>query len=158
MTKIISLQLHSTLVLGGDYQGTEELIVKSSEQGVFSDYMNRQQPRSVWTPLILPEDSLEAATPPPEMTAPPGDEEREEEEREVADQAPPIQPSARGGHQLVMDPGSQNIYLFGGWDGNQDLADFWVYSVTAAKWTLISSNTEADGGPPSRSCKRLSTR
>ena len=53
-------------MLRGDYQGTEELIVKSSEQGVFSKYMSSQQPRSVWTPLILPEDSLEAPTPPRE--------------------------------------------------------------------------------------------
>jgi len=145
-------ELHSTLVLRGDYQGTEELIVKSSEQGVFSKYMSSQQPRSVWTPLILPEDSLEAPTPPPEVTAPPGEEREEEEEEE---KLPPTQPTARGGHQLVMDPGSQMIYLFGGWDGNRDLSDFWAYNVALGKWTLISADTEADGGPPSRSCHKM---
>ena len=141
-------------MLRGDYQGTEELIVKSSEQGVFSKYMSSQQPRSVWTPLILPEDSLEAPTPPPEVTAPPG-EEREEEEEEEEEKLPLTQPTARGGHQLVMDPGSQMIYLFGGWDGNRDLSDFWAYNVALGKWTLISADTEADGGPPSRSCHKM---
>ena len=28
-----------------------------------------------------------------------------------------------------MDSTAQSIYLFGGWDGNQDLADFWSYHV-----------------------------
>merc|ERR1719204_3005440 len=54
-----------------------------------------------------------------------------------------------------MDPGSKMIYLFGGWDGNRDLSDFWAYNVALGKWTLISADTEADGGPPSRSCHKM---
>ena len=46
--------------------------------------------------------------------------------------------------------GGGTIYLFGGWDGKQDLADFWAYDIATNKWTLISANTEKDGGPPSR--------
>ena len=55
----------------------------------------------------------------------------------------------------MMDPSSQMIYLFGGWDGNRDLSDFWAYNVALGKWTLISADTEADGGPPSRSCHKM---
>merc|ERR1712117_831832 len=74
---------------------------------------------------------------------------------EEEEKLPPTQPTARGGHQLVMDPGSQMIYLFGGWDGNRDLSDFWAYNVALGKWTLISADTEADRGPPSRSCHKM---
>ena len=46
--------------------------------------------------------------------------------------------------------GGGTIYLFGGWDGKQDLANFWAYDIATNKWTLSSANTEKDGGPPSR--------
>jgi len=34
--------------------------------------------------------------------------------------------------------------LFGGWDGTQDLADFWAYSVKENQWTCISRDTEKE--------------
>ncbi len=82
----------------------------------------------------------------------------------------PALPGCRGGHQMVMDsqaqvgweagsrrvvvklshlPFFQTIYLFGGWNGHHDLSDFWSYDVPSNVWTLISANTEADGGPRS---------
>ena len=30
----------------------------------------------------------------------------------------------------------QTIYLFGGWDGNQDLADFWSYHIPTNRLVL----------------------
>jgi len=36
----------------------------------------------------------------------------------------------------------ESVYLFGGWDGTRDLADFWVYLTTSNKWTCLSKNTE----------------
>ena len=36
------------------------------------------------------------------------------------------------------------IYLYGGWDGNKDLADMWSYHVPSAEWTCISKNTDED--------------
>ena len=68
---------------------------------------------------------------------------------------PPSQPGCRGGHQMVMDNQSQTIYLFGGWDGRQDLGDFWSYHIPNAKWTLLSANTEQDGGPSPRKEKQI---
>ncbi|XP_049964033.1 muskelin isoform X1 [Schistocerca serialis cubense] len=65
------------------------------------------------------------------------------------------QPGMRGGHQMCMDPFTETIYLFGGWDGNQDLSDLWTYHVPSRKWTLISKDTEAEGGPSARSCHKV---
>ena len=47
------------------------------------------------------------------------------------------------------------LYLFGGWDGNRDLADFWAFDISSGKWRLLSLNTEADGGPTPRSCHKM---
>lgn len=51
-------------------------------------------------------------------------------------------PGMRGGHQMVLDPTAELLYLFGGWDGNQDLSDLWVYNIISNKWTIICKNTE----------------
>lgn len=63
-------------------------------------------------------------------------------------------PCARGGHTSVMDPGRGIIYIFGGWDGTHDLADFWAYSTMQQRWMTLSLDTSAEdeGGPSSRSC------
>ncbi|XP_069681633.1 muskelin [Periplaneta americana] len=66
-----------------------------------------------------------------------------------------LQPGMRGGHQMCMDPYTETIYLFGGWDGNQDLSDLWAYHVPSHKWTLITKDTEAEGGPSARSCHKV---
>nr|CAD7399137.1 unnamed protein product [Timema cristinae] len=66
-----------------------------------------------------------------------------------------VQPGMRGGHQMCMDPYTETIYLFGGWDGNQDLSDLWTYHVPTRKWTLIMRDTEVEGGPSARSCHKM---
>ncbi|XP_046661321.1 muskelin isoform X2 [Homalodisca vitripennis] len=65
------------------------------------------------------------------------------------------QPGMRGGHQMCMDPNTETIYLLGGWDGNQDLSDLWTYQVSRREWTLISRDTELQGGPSARSCHKM---
>ena len=52
-------------------------------------------------------------------------------------------PGMRGGHQMVLDSNAEMLYLFGGWDGTQDLADLWAYNITTEKWTLICKDTES---------------
>ena len=47
------------------------------------------------------------------------------------------------------------LYLFGGWDGNRDLADFWAFDIANIKWKLLSIDTENDGGPSPRSCHKM---
>ena len=56
---------------------------------------------------------------------------------------------------IPSDVLTETIYLFGGWDGTQDLADFWSFHIPTQKWTLISSNTAEDGGPSARSCHKM---
>lgn len=36
----------------------------------------------------------------------------------------------------------ESVYLFGGWDGTRDLADFWVYHTPSNMWTCLFKNTE----------------
>ncbi|XP_012154161.1 muskelin 1 isoform X2 [Megachile rotundata] len=66
-----------------------------------------------------------------------------------------MKPGMRGGHQMVFDSSAELIYLFGGWDGNQDLSDLWSYSIATNKWTIICKDTEAVGGPSARSCHKM---
>lgn len=63
-------------------------------------------------------------------------------------------PSPRGGHVSVLDRTHGTMYLFGGWDGNQDLSDFWAYSIPSRRWTQLSPNVHDrdEGGPSARSC------
>lgn len=50
-------------------------------------------------------------------------------------------PGMRGGHQMVLDPSAEVLYLFGGWDGNQDLADLWLFDIDSSTWTCICKDT-----------------
>lgn len=65
-------------------------------------------------------------------------------------------PSARSGHAMCMDHDNGQIYLFGGWDGQKNLDDFWVFDVRSETWTLISYATQRDAnGPGPRSCHKM---
>jgi len=119
-------KLHKTLVEAGSYEETENCIKQDCENGLFDSYLNSQECKPIWK-LINP------------VT-------------EVANQ---LRPGMRGGHQMCMDVLTETIYLFGGWDGTQDLADFWSFHIPTQKWTLISSNTAEDGGPSARSCHKM---
>lgn len=55
-------------------------------------------------------------------------------------------PGMRGGHQMCIDSSAGVVYLFGGWDGNQDLADLWSFDLAAKQWTCLSRNTEEEVG------------
>ncbi|EED81562.1 predicted protein [Postia placenta Mad-698-R] len=65
-------------------------------------------------------------------------------------------PCRRGGHAMCMDEENGLIYLFGGWDGQRNLDDFWVYDVRADVWRLLSLATGRDlNGPGPRSCHKM---
>lgn len=61
----------------------------------------------------------------------------------------------RGGHQLVVDSEKRLIYLFGGWNGFQDLSDMWVYDMVKETWSLLCKNAEDFNGPTPRSCHKM---
>ena len=71
----------------------------------------------------------------------------------VQDGAP--KPGHRGGHPMCIDEVAGKVYLFGGWDGKNDLADFWEYSSHTNNWKCISHDTEVNGGPCRRSCHKM---
>ncbi|CAG8724349.1 22373_t:CDS:10, partial [Dentiscutata erythropus] len=66
-----------------------------------------------------------------------------------------VSPCTRGGHQMCIDVEAGQIYLLGGWDGNNNLADFWSYDINPKKWNLISHNTREQGGPGPRSNHKI---
>uniref|UniRef100_A0A3Q3NE02 Muskelin 1, intracellular mediator containing kelch motifs n=1 Tax=Mastacembelus armatus TaxID=205130 RepID=A0A3Q3NE02_9TELE len=57
--------------------------------------------------------------------------------------------------EINRDDMNKTVYLFGGWDGTQDLADFWAYSVQENQWACISRDTEKENGPSARSCHKM---
>ncbi|KAF5385812.1 hypothetical protein D9615_002604 [Tricholomella constricta] len=65
-------------------------------------------------------------------------------------------PSPRGGHAMCIDPVNDMIYLFGGWDGQKSLDDFWVYDVKEDKWRVLSHSTSGEqNAPGARSCHKM---
>ncbi|KAJ2814701.1 hypothetical protein GGI24_006295, partial [Coemansia furcata] len=64
-------------------------------------------------------------------------------------------PTARGGHQMCVDEESRVAYLFGGWDGANNLGDLWMLCMDTGKWACISANTRNEGGPGPRSCHAM---
>ncbi|XP_043224158.1 muskelin-like [Amphibalanus amphitrite] len=64
-------------------------------------------------------------------------------------------PGMRGGHQMCFDPTHEVMYLFGGWDGTQDLSDLWAFYIRQGQWTRLSADTSTEGGPTARSCHKM---
>jgi hypothetical protein len=56
---------------------------------------------------------------------------------------------------MCIDLENAVIYLFGGWDGEKELSDFWSYHITDNVWKLLSSDTRKQGGPGPRSCHKI---
>jgi hypothetical protein len=57
---------------------------------------------------------------------------------------------------MCIDPDNQIIYLFGGWDGQSSLDDFWSYDIRHGQWRIISHCTSKEkNGPGARSCHKM---
>ncbi|XP_066283972.1 muskelin-like [Branchiostoma lanceolatum] len=123
----ILTELHNHLVVQGDFDACEALVERAVHDGLFNEFISQQEYRPKWA-LIEPVCNGSS-----------------EEDR----------PGMRGGHQMVIDANTETIYLFGGWDGSQDLSNLWEYSVPASRWTCLSKDTEKDDGPSARSCHKM---
>ncbi|OWR42316.1 muskelin isoform X2 [Danaus plexippus] len=66
-----------------------------------------------------------------------------------------LRPVPRGGHQLVVDPNTGLLYLFGGWNGEEDLDDLWSFDPSTESWRLLCLHSGAVGGPSPRSCHKM---
>ncbi|KAJ2009348.1 hypothetical protein GGI04_000515, partial [Coemansia thaxteri] len=71
------------------------------------------------------------------------------------DQSEYAVPAARGGHQMCVDEENRTAYLFGGWDGANNLGDLWMLCLDSGKWMCVSTNTRNQGGPGPRSCHAM---
>ena len=47
------------------------------------------------------------------------------------------EPEARSNFNMVAD--GENLYIFGGTNGNHTLNDFWKFSLTSKKWSSIKT-------------------
>ncbi|KAF4519079.1 hypothetical protein B566_EDAN001671 [Ephemera danica] len=122
--------LHNTLVVQADYSGAEAFMEKALQDGLLDQYLRGQDYSPMWSRILSIPTS-------------------EDEDLSLR------HPGMRGGHQMCMDPHTDTIFLFGGWDGTQDLSDFWQYHVPTSQWTKLSNKTEAQGGPSARSCHKM---
>ncbi|KAJ2717344.1 hypothetical protein H4R19_000096 [Coemansia spiralis] len=64
-------------------------------------------------------------------------------------------PPARGGHPMCVDEQGRTAYLYGGWDGANNLDDLWALDLDTGKWKCISMCTRNQGGPGPRSCHAM---
>lgn len=68
-------------------------------------------------------------------------------------------PTGRGGHSMVIDEENLRIYIFGGWDGSQDLSDFWYYDILNESWHCLDSDENESpfnhAHPSKRSCHKM---
>ena len=107
----------------------------ASQQSMFSSYITKQMPKAHWLQIQ-----------PQSQHVP---------QRDSSGQAPALMPSGRGGHSMVFDSDKGVAYLFGGWDGKQDLSDLWAFHVHENRWRLISPDVRQQGGPSPRSCHKM---
>ena len=45
---------------------------------------------------------------------------------------------------MCIDADHSVIYLLGGWDGIQDLSDFWAFHCNSGNWECLSLDTVSD--------------
>jgi hypothetical protein len=63
-------------------------------------------------------------------------------------------PRQRGGHAMCIDEAAGGIYLYGGWDGERSLDDFWVYAIAEGRWRVVA-RCENAVWPGRRSCHKM---
>jgi hypothetical protein len=66
---------------------------------------------------------------------------------------------------MCIDEAAGRIYLYGGWDGERSLDDFWAYSIAEGQWHVVLPPHEVDDAaaaappvfcwPGRRSCHKM---
>lgn len=162
----ILTHLHRALVEDGDFDEAERLLndvaystaVSVHDRDLFQAHREHTPPRAEWTRL----DTLPSTV-----------------------SADGTMPGPRGGHQLVLLRNSEHVdkcaaidgedtggaylsdnsttachslYLFGGWNGKEELCDFWRYNLESQNWHQLedASTASAPGTcPDARSCHQM---
>ncbi|XP_059059021.1 muskelin [Achroia grisella] len=175
-------RLWTALVENGDYELAEEIMEEALNEGEFSWYLSWQPYKPEWREMSACSSQVEerlssadADTPAPQPR--PADllvcADRDprplplpETEGAAADEGEPCgagcgggaccsKPGPRGGHQLVVDSITGTLYLFGGWNGTEDLDDLWAFEPATERWTALCRHSGRAGGPGPRSCHKM---
>ncbi|GAA5939325.1 hypothetical protein JCM1841_002936 [Sporobolomyces salmonicolor] len=110
-------QLHTALVLDGDFDRAESLLASGLAQGLFREWSaagGKGTTTARW-------ERLDGA---------------------LAPGAP--RPKGRGGHQMVRV--GRKVLLFGGWDGTRDLGDLWEWDLPRGRAGEGEGEGGAEGG------------
>jgi hypothetical protein len=108
----ILTELFNSLVIDGDFAQCEQLVNRAKQEGLFNWYYSTQLKYTCSWRFIQSNETSNL-------------------------------PTMRGGHQMCLDSKNGDfIYLIGGWDGKQDLSDFWKYDIQKQTWFCISPNVE----------------
>lgn len=132
-------ELHKILVNNGDFNKTELFIEKCASDGLMDNYLEQHDYKATWE---LQETSTSGNF-------------IKYDDVSSSVQSSNTRPGMRGGHQLVVDSENGLMYLYGGWDGFEDLSDLWVYDIKTKLWRLIHEKTELKDGPTPRSCHKM---
>lgn len=141
-------ELHTALVVQGDFQKAENFIEKSVNGIMRWKTAARNAMITITFKLILihTDGLMDAYLANQDYKATWSLQETVNSEK---------RPGMRGGHQLIIDSANSVMYLYGGWDGFEDLSDLWSYSIKRNSWTLIHQRSEEKEGPSPRSCHKM---
>ncbi len=65
-------------------------------------------------------------------------------------------PTPRGGHAMCIDSQGGKVYLHGGWNGQKNMDDFWMYDMKSEKWTVLNfSGQPRSNKPGPRACHKM---
>ncbi|CAH2089333.1 unnamed protein product [Euphydryas editha] len=168
----VQARLWNALVENGDYKLAENIFEEAADSGELDWYMSWQPYTPEWRQLCgcspAVEERLSCDAPPVHARVrsadlacadrepkPEAHEANGTEGTEPCDLLCAERPGPRGGHQLVVDPNTGTLYLFGGWNGTEDLDDLWSYDTTAERWTLLCRHSGMVNGPSPRSCHKM---
>ncbi|XP_028163273.1 muskelin isoform X2 [Ostrinia furnacalis] len=172
----LQARLWNALVENGDYKLAEEILEEAVQEGEFDWYVSWQPYKPVWRLMSACSAGVEARLccepappPPPGRTADLLCADREPQEAgaggpacdaayecvTACNAAACCRPGPRGGHQLVVDATTGTLYLFGGWNGTEDLDDLWAFDTNTERWSLLCEHSARAGGPSPRSCHKM---
>lgn len=126
--------LHHELVTAGRFEAAESILCRAMEEGFFDGYISRQLIQAKWTSIPYPAATSVQCS---------------------SENALPLTPDMRGGHQMCIDPDAGQLFLYGGWNGSRELGDLWQFTIASNTWTCLSLDTLQEGGPGPKSCHAM---
>lgn len=177
----IQTRLWNALVENGDYKLAEEIFDEAVAEGELEWYMSWQPYTPIWRQMSACSAQVEEKLWFGDVTQPTNNVQQNDLLCVDRDPRPDIaperpangsemlnvcdtscsgstccqKPGPRGGHQLVVDSTTGTLYLFGGWNGTEDLDDLWSFCTKTERWTLLCRHSGRVCGPSPRSCHKM---